>query len=299
MSRAIGIFLEEQMAVGLVEDLRVVGPIHLLPEGAGQRDYFDGMPTEEIVRNLAEKVRLVARENSIDAVGLGLSGLIRDGIVEESPQLPQMKGSHIRDALMHALGTGGHPMTVNVLNAADALATGIAAVRGDLDKVVRVWRLGNGVGYGHHPLGDCVWEGGHTVVSLDPHETFCRCGGVGHLEGIMGHRAMRLRFLDLEPDEVFQLAQDGDKRCKEFVNLWHRALAAATASSIHMDGPGRFFITGPNSRYLQIGLVERCLGEMVRLSSLQNNSLEIINTANHEAAIIGAAVSALRAGKVA
>jgi len=35
-------------------------------------------------------------------------------------------------------------------------------------------------------------------------ESLCGCGGRGHLEGILGHRAMRMRFLDLEPDEVIR-----------------------------------------------------------------------------------------------
>ena len=48
-------------------------------------------------------------------------------------------------------------------------------------------------------------------VTLDDKENYCGCGGRGHLEGIMGHRAMRLRFLDMEPEEVFEAAKAG--RC--------------------------------------------------------------------------------------
>ena len=51
------------------------------------------------------------------------------------------------------------------------------------------------------------------VVTLDPNEKFCGCGGRGHLEGIMGYRAMRLRFLDMEPEEVFRAAKNGE-RCR-------------------------------------------------------------------------------------
>ena len=51
-----------------------------------------------------------------------------------------------------------------------------------------------------------------------------------------------MRFLDLEPEEVFANAQRGDARCREFVDLWHRALAAATSSFIHLAGPGRFYL---------------------------------------------------------
>ncbi len=292
MNRAIGVFLEEQIVVGLVDNLQVIGSIRMFPESKADIGILDGMPTEEIARKIVELVKEVADGNPIEAVGLGCSGLIRRGVIEESPQLPQMKGSRIQESLEKGLGDKGEPVTVSVLNSADAVATGIAALKGDLDQVVRVWRLGMGVAFGHHPLGDSVWEGGHTVVSLDPRETFCRCGGVGHMEGIMGYRAMRLRFLDLEPEEVFEQARAGDQRCRDFVDLWHRALAAGTASSIHMDRPGRFYITGPHAKYVRIDLVKRHLNEMVQLSSLQNNTIEI-HSSTDETALIGAAVYAL------
>ena len=96
---------------------------------------------------------------------------------------------------------------VVISNNADALAAGIASTHGQLDRLVRVWTLGLGIGYGTYPAIPGVWEGGHMVVTLDPKEHFCGCGGVGHLEGIMGTRAMRKRFLDMEPDEVFPNAQ--------------------------------------------------------------------------------------------
>ena len=63
------------------------------------------------------------------------------------------------------------------------------------------------------------------------------------MEGIMGHRAMRLRFLDMEPEEVFALARNGGPnkadvtRCRDFVRLWHKALAAGTATQIYMEAP--------------------------------------------------------------
>src|SRR5262249_41866950 len=148
---------------------------------------------------------------------------------------------------------------------------------------VRVWFLGNGVGFGRYPNVGGVMEGGHIVVSLDPKEKFCGCGGVGHLEGIMGYRAMRLRFLDLEPEEVFAEAQLGDERCRNFVELWHRALAAATATSIHLDGPGKFYISGPNAKYLQTSLMQAHLDEMVKMSSLRGNALEVVTASNEDA----------------
>ena len=76
----------------------------------------------------------------------------------------------------------------------------------------------------------------------------------------MGYRAMRMRFLDLEPEEVFDLAKKGDGRCAEFVDLWHRALAAATASFIHLAGPGRFYFTGHNVGFLDLPVLRESPG---------------------------------------
>jgi predicted NBD/HSP70 family sugar kinase len=156
---------------------------------------------------------------------------------------------------------------------------------------VRVWYLGDGIGFGRYPSSNGIWEAGHSVVSLDPKERFCGCGGIGHLESIMGHRAMRLRFLDMEPEEVFANAKAGDERCVEFANLWHRALAAASATSIHLDGPGKFFVLGPNAEFVDLRILNQHLHEMVTMSSLQSSLFEVVE-GSHKMAIIGAAVQA-------
>ena len=156
-----------------------------------------------------------------------------------------------------------------------------------------MWTLGNGIGYGRYPHHDGVWEAGHSVVTLDPKEHFCGCGGPAHLEGIMGQRAMRLRFMDMEPEEIFEQAKAGETRCVDFVKLWHRALAAGTATSIHLDGPGKFYISGFNSRFVNVTLLSEYLNEMVKLSPLQGYSLEVVK-GGEEIALIGAAVNASR-----
>jgi predicted NBD/HSP70 family sugar kinase len=186
------------------------------------------------------------------------------------------------------------PVPVRIYNDADATAAGIAATRGMLHKLNRVWTLGNGVGFGRYPWAEGTWEGGHMVVTLDPKEQFCGCGGRGHLEGILGNRAMRMRFLDLEPEEVFANAKAGDQRCVEFVSRCHRALAAATATSIHMDGPGPFYLTGPNAKWIDVGVLDRLVHEMVKMSPLQGSRIEII-AQKDDLGIIGAAVNAERA----
>jgi predicted NBD/HSP70 family sugar kinase len=189
------------------------------------------------------------------------------------------------------LRNNGIEAPVTLVNDADGFAAGIAALHGKLDTVIRVWTLGVGIGYGRYPLTAGVWEGGHTVVTLDEKENYCGCGGRGHLEGIMGHRAMRLRFLDMEPEEIFEAAKTGDSRCLEFKKLWHKGLAAATATSIHLRGPGKFFLAGFNVRFVDMPLLKDYLQQMVKMSPLQSYSIEIVKD-DQETRVIGAAVSA-------
>ena len=232
--------------------------------------------------------------DSFTAVGVTLPGLIRNGVVEEAPNPPQLKGAHLAEMLCTKLAAHGMKAPVVVSNDADATAAGLAATHGNLDRRIRVWTLGTGIGYGSYPQSEGVWEGGHTVVTLDERENYCGCGGKGHLEGIMGHRAMRLRFLDMEPEEVFAAAcrkDHPDQRCCEFRNLWHRALAAATASSIHVAGAGKFFFTGYNVRFLDLNLLREYLYGMVTMSPLQSYQLEIVDD-HQKFRVIGAAVTA-------
>lgn len=293
MPHTIGVFAAEHVAAGLVADNQLVDSIQTFPNTHSEVDSLEEMPAEEIVERIEQQIQLVRRGHEISAIGVGFPGIIRDGVVEESPNLPQVKGQDLAAGLAARLEGSGVRARVHILNDADATSAGMAATRGQLDKLIRVWTIGSGIGFGRYPQAAGVWEGGHMIVTLDPKEQFCRCGGAGHLEGIMGERAMRLRFMDLEPDEVFAEAKDGDARCVAFVKLWHRALAAATATSVHLDGPGKFFITGPNSRFIQVGLLDMYLHEMVKMSPLQGSSIEVVPTSD-EIAIIGAAVSAER-----
>jgi glucokinase len=205
-----------------------------------------------------------------------------------------LKGARIEERVAAQLRNHGIAAPVTALNDADGMAAGLASAHGKLDSMIRVWTLGVGIGYGRYPFAPGVWEGGHTVVSLDEKERFCGCGGRGHMEGIMGHRAMRLRFLDMEPEEVFEEAKNGDPRCLEFKRLWHKALAAATATTIHMAGPGKIFLSGFNVRFLELPMLKDYLHQMVKMSPLQGYSLEIVED-SAELRVVGAAVSAEQA----
>ena len=293
MRRAIGITTAERIATAVVEDGRVIGNLRTFPEEGSAAEELMRTPAEHVARVIRQQIEAAAG-NKIDVVGVGIPGIVRNGVIEESPNLQQLKGCRMQELLASELRDASINAPIYLYNDADIVAAGLASRRDQLDRHIRVWTLGHGIGFGVYPYTEGVWEGGHTVVTLDPSEKYCGCGGVGHVEGIMGHRAIRLRFLDMEPDEVFDAAMHGEQRCVDFVKLWHRALAAATASSIHMAGPGKFFLTGHHARHVDLSLLNQYLHDMVKMSPLQGYVFEIV-PGDEEIAVIGAAVNAIRA----
>jgi glucokinase len=294
----VGVTVAERLYAGLVTGHVIQGPLVTFPEARPSDDEDDNplieMPADELASSICKLVVRVAagRETELKAVGISLPGYVRNGVVEEAPNLPQLKGARFREVVTAGLATQGLNVRVVPSNDADAIAAGLASQRGKLDSLIRVWTLGTGIGFGTYPYTGDVMEGGHSVVSLDDKENYCGCGGRGHLEGIMGHRAMRLRFLDMEPEEVFEAANKrSDTRCVEFKQLWHKALAAATASSIHFSGPGKFYLSGYNVRFVDLPMLREYLHQMVKFSSMQSYSIETV-AEDQGTRIVGAAVFA-------
>jgi glucokinase len=292
MAKTIGVTLSNRISAGLVVDHKLVGAVRRFPEDHNDEDALVEMHTDAVVDTTCRQVVLAADgAKDISAVGVALPGLVKNGVVEEAPNLPQLKGARVKDLLAAQLRSHGIEAPVTIVNDADGMAAGLASAYGKLDSMIRVWTLGYGIGYGRYPFAPGVWEGGHTVVTLDEKERYCGCGGRGHMEGIMGHRAMRLRFLDMEPDEVFEAAKNGDARCMEFKRLWHKALAAASATTIHMAGPGKIFLSGSNVHFVDLPMLKDYMQQMVKMSPLQSYSFEIVQD-NPEIRVIGAAVTA-------
>lgn len=300
MAAAIGVVITEHIVAGLLQEengqMVLTGEHLRFPVDPSETDALIGVPTSELYELLAAQIKplIHSAAQPVTAVGVAVPGVVRTGVVQDAPNLAQIKGLRMGEALAAVLRDQGIHAPVHILNDADSVAAGLASRGGNLDRLIRVWTLGNGIGYGRWPIADGVWEGGHTVVTLDPRENFCGCGGVGHIEGIMGNRAMRLRFMDMEPEDIFANAHKGDARCVEFVNLWHRALAAGCATAIHLGGPGRFYFTGLNIRFLDTKLLREHLETMVRMSLLQSYSIEVL-PADDAISILGAGVAALRA----
>jgi predicted NBD/HSP70 family sugar kinase len=294
----VGVTVAERLYAGVVTDHALEGPLVAFPERRPGDEEDDAplieMPADQLASSICELVAKVmsGREKELKAVGISLPGYVHNGVVEEAPNLPQLKGARFREVVMAGLAKLGIEVPVVPSNDADAIAAGLASQHGKLDSCIRVWTLGTGIGFGMYPFTGEVMEGGHSVVTLDDKENYCGCGGRGHLEGIMGHRAMRLRFLDMEPEEVFEAANKRtDVRCVEFKQLWHKALAAATASSIHFAGAGKFYLSGYNVRFVDLPMLRDYLHQMVKMSSLQSYSIEIV-AEDQGTRIVGAAVFA-------
>jgi len=287
MAISIGVLITRSIWVGAVDGIEL-GAVHMFPEPGKHRVELKSLRPDEMLAEIRRMVAAVRQGAEVDCIGAGFPGVVRHGVIEDSPNLGPLKGMRIAVELAAALAADGIAAPVIALNDADALAAGIAATRGALEKLIRVWYLGDGIGFGRYPRGEGVGEAGHSVVSLDPKERFCGCGGHGHLEGICGNRAIRLRFLDREPEEVFASAHQGDARAADFVKLWHRALAGATATSIHLEGPGRFYLAGPNADFVDAKLLDIYLHDMVKMSPLEGSRFEIVPT-SHDLALIGAA----------
>ena len=293
MANTVGVVMTTRVVGGWIEDHQLQGSLQEFPENIDAINGLIEVPTESLCDIICDAVTaLVPRGSTPGAVGVAMPGFVHQGILLDSPNLPQLKGAKVCEAISAGLKKRGLDVRLSLFNDADAVAAGVAARRNRMDRAVRVWTIGNGIGFGRYPYTEGPWEGGHMVVTLDPRENYCGCGGRGHLEGIMGHRAMRLRFLDMEPDEVFAAARQGDHRCADFVELWHRALAAATASQIHLEGPGSFYYTGRDIQRLDLARLKQYLWEMIKMSPLQNYTVEVLPE-DPALAVIGAGVAAL------
>ncbi|HUB17588.1 MAG TPA: ROK family protein [Acidobacteriaceae bacterium] len=292
MSKMVGAVMTTRVVAGLIENHTLSGGLKEFPEHIDDVNGLIEVPAESLCDMICDAIAsLVPPGATIDAAGVAVPGYVHKGTMLDAPNLPQLKGAQVCANIDEGLKKRGVRTRVSVFNDADAVAAGIAATRGQMDRQVRVWTIGNGIGFGRFPNTGGPWEGGHTVVTLDPREKFCGCGGRGHLEGVMGYRAMRLRFLDMEPDEIFAAAKKGDKRCADFVERWHLALAAATASQIHLEGPGRFYYTGRDIQRLELPRLKEHLWEMVKMSPLQNYVVEVLPE-DPALAVVGAGVAA-------
>src|SRR3989441_12607534 len=134
MRKTVGVLVMEHIAVGLVEDNKLLGPLRTYPEKGASLDALQSMPAENISECVRQQIRLVAKEEKIEAIGLGFPGVIREGVVEDSPNLQQVKGFNLQGALASSLSRERTPVPVRAFHDPDAIRAGSAAQHAKPDK---------------------------------------------------------------------------------------------------------------------------------------------------------------------
>jgi len=102
MAKTIGVTLSERIAAGLVVDHKLAGAVRRFPEGTDDDDESGlvELHTDALVDAICKQVVLAADGTTdLTAVGVALPGLVKNGVVEEAPNLPQLKGARIEELL--------------------------------------------------------------------------------------------------------------------------------------------------------------------------------------------------------
>src|SRR6516165_2602161 len=93
MEAAIGILAAQHVAAGLVEGNKVSGSVRTFPESSAKSETLQGMPAENIAQCIREQIEVLGKGREVGAIGVGFPGIIRDGIIQESPNLQQVRDS--------------------------------------------------------------------------------------------------------------------------------------------------------------------------------------------------------------
>ena len=171
---------------------KVLGVL-LADDGTVLREERLASPHTGLDALVATGASIVSRLDAADAsIGVGAAGLVdKDGTVRYAPNLPNVRGAPLRDALAHATG---HVVVVD--NDAGVATLGevtYGAAVGRRD--VLLVTLGTGIGGGFLFDGR-MYRGAHNFgaeighFTVDPAGPLCACGERGHWESIASGSAL-------------------------------------------------------------------------------------------------------------
>ena len=109
MAKTIGVVLSERVISGLVIDHKVVGDVLCFPVNDDENESaLVEMHTDALVETICDQVKRARGEHrDISAIGVAMPGLIKEGVVDDSPNLPQLKGARIKELLTRQLRSTG------------------------------------------------------------------------------------------------------------------------------------------------------------------------------------------------
>ncbi len=143
--------------------------------------------------NLVKQIIEIVEEFKPEVLGIGVPGLVTNGVLYSSPNLPETNNIKLEEILKSKL-----KIPVTVANDAGMIALGewkYGAGKGTHNLLLLT--LGTGIG-GGLILNDKLYTGagfagevGHIII--DPNGTPCGCGGYGCLESFVGNKAIEQR----------------------------------------------------------------------------------------------------------
>ena len=110
MTTAIGVVMTEHIVAGRMENHRLVGEPVRYPGDATEVDALTVLPGGDLLEILANQITdLAGKESPVEAIGVAVPGVVRHGIVEDAPNLAQIKGMRMAEELGRVLaGRGIH-----------------------------------------------------------------------------------------------------------------------------------------------------------------------------------------------
>ena len=126
MTTAVGVVVTEHIVAGVLQDQRLSGKPLRFPTNPEENDVMMSLPGGEVAAVIAEQIVALTAElkEPIDAIGIAVPGIVRHGVVEDSPNLAQLKGMRLADELTRELEIKGIKAPVHIANDADAIAAG-------------------------------------------------------------------------------------------------------------------------------------------------------------------------------
>lgn len=213
-----------------------------LPQSGDPREVLSQLAAtvREFNEGLAEKPR---------ALGIGSCGLIRSGVILESPNTPW---ESLPLSLPLSQATGMH---VTVINDADAFLLGVLDPAGAAGRLILGITLGTGIGTAVW-LGDRLLAGGSGISPEAGHITVDYNGEPGvtgipgdweHLAGKAGLMRAYERYGGLgtaEPHDIAAAAGMGDGAAITAWRIYGRAVGVGLASLCNIFSPSEIIISG-------------------------------------------------------
>ena len=254
MTRVVGVDVgATYVKAGVIVNLRS----HLPPKV----DQFIETPTQS--KDIVKQIVSLAKELKAESLGIGIAGLVADGIVYSSPNLPGIRDLKLRDLLKDRL-----KIPVSVENDANMVALGewkYGSGKGTNNLLLLT--LGTGVG-GGIIINDKLYTGlgfagevGHIII--DPDGPLCGCGNYGCLESFVGSGAIVKKAIEgikfgtrtnlskyskITPEIISKETYNGDEFAKSIIESIGYYLGIGLASLCAVLDPDKVVIGGGIAR---------------------------------------------------